>query len=772
MTRTTSFAVTLAGIAVASQLGGCGGSDSSAQAQPPAPITVSVAPDSATVPAGSTQVLTATVQNDSSQMGVTWTVVPASGAGTLSNVTSASATYNAPASPPPSDLSVTITATSVSGKSISASVTLTVPASVVSISPNTATVAAGGTQALTAMVQYDPAQTGVSWTISPASGAGTLSNVTSTSVTYNAPTSAPPSNLTATITATSLTNSAASATASITVPAIAVSVAPNSALIPTNAAQTFSATVYNAPTNQGVTWALSRGGADCSSTCGTVTVVNATTANYSAPSTAPANPVTLTATAATDTTKSGTAAITVSTGTVQLAPASLNFGTRRKFTSTVKHVTLTNVGAAPLAVAGISITGAFSQSTDCGSSVAAAASCDITVTFKPAAVGSFSAVLSITDSSIDSPQQIPLSGAGCKSCMSMVAVKSALAGVTQVSAPLPTGPNSVGTRVLDLIDAVHEDPYLANGAKRELLVRFWYPAWVNSGCQPAPYTDPAVWSYFSELVRVALPAVHTNSCLDARILDGAYPVVVFTPGYTGTFTDYTFLFEDLASRGYVVASVDHTYEATAVAFPDGRLVKSLLGSHLKETGRADEQALLTAESVRVSDLQFIVGELAQLNSDSESPFAGHLDMASIAVAGHSLGGLTALQAVQQDARIRAGIFIDGAVVDAAIGPIDKPILILDAGRAHWSDDERHLWDKLQGPRFAVNLRNAEHVTPTDAVWLARGAIQTGSMSPEQTVAAVRAYVGAFLDANLQGRPLDALLARPSLKYPDADVGGP
>jgi len=146
----------------------------------------------------------------------------------------------------------------------------------------------------------------------------------------------------------------------------------------------------------------------------------------------------------------------------------------KKTTSKVLHVTLTNVGGVPLAITAISITGTnpakFSQSNGCETSVAAAASCDITVTFKPAAVGSFSAVLSITDSSIDSPQQIPLSGAGCKSCMSMVAVKSALAGVTQVSAPLPTGPNSVGTRVLDLIDAVHEDPYLANGAKRETAV--------------------------------------------------------------------------------------------------------------------------------------------------------------------------------------------------------------------------------------------------------------------------------------------------------------
>jgi len=46
---------------------------------------------------------------------------------------------------------------------------------------------------------------------------------------------------------------------------------------------------------------------------------------------------------------------------------------------------------------------------------------------------------------------------------------------------------------------------------------------------------------------VPLPEVKTNSCEDAIVASGAHPVVVFTPGYTGTFTDYTFLFEDLAA---------------------------------------------------------------------------------------------------------------------------------------------------------------------------------------------------------------------------------
>ena len=168
-----------------------------------------------------------------------------------------------------------------------------------------------------------------------------------------------------------------------------------------------------------------------------------------------------------------------------------------------------------------------------------------------------------------------------------------------------------------MVDPLRDDPFLRNGTKRELLVRFWYPTSITEGCDPAAYTSPAVWSYFSELAGFPLPDVRTNSCLDAPISMGPHPVVVFTHGYTGTFTDYTFLFEDLASRGYVVAAVDHTYEATAVEFLDGRLVKSVFGSHLAEnTLRRDGQSFSLAVSMRSKDLQFVVDELERLNGEA------------------------------------------------------------------------------------------------------------------------------------------------------------
>jgi dienelactone hydrolase len=732
-------------------------------------VVVSVTPTAATVQAGGTQTFTAAVQNDPAHKGVTWTLSPASGAGTLSNVTSTSVTYNAPASPPASDLTVTVTATSIADTLGSSSATVTVPAITVSVMPTGARVQAGGTQPFTATVQNDPTNKGVTWTLSPASGAGTLSNVTSTSVTYNAPASPPASDLTVTLTATSMIDTTKSAFANITVPAITVSVSPGSALIPVNATQQLAATVQNDPANKGVTWALSP-----ASGTGTLSNVTSTSVTYNAPASLPTNAkVALTGTSVTDMTKSAGATITLTIGTVKLVPASLDFG-QVKFNKTKKlTTTLTNTGSTTLSVTSITITGTntdrFSETNNCLPSVATGNSCSIGVTFTPKTVGSFSADLSISDSSTDSPQQVTLSGRGCFRCFIAAAVRSALATNKTAAVPGPTGPSNVGTRVMDLVDATRSDPYLANSTKRDLLVRFWYPVSVSQGCKPAEYATPTIWSYFSQLVGIPLPEVKTNSCLNAPIAEGAHPIIAFTHGYTGTFTDYTFLFEDLASRGYVVASVDHTYEATAVAFPDGRFVKSVFGSHLGKTMRTDEQAFSFAVSVRLSDLKFVLNELERLNASAESPFAGKLDMSRVALAGHSLGGMTALLGVEEEPRRRAGIFIDGVVPDSLFTATEKPVLILAAGREQWGDDECRLWSELRGPRLAVNLKGSEHVTPSDAVWLANGVIKTGTMGTETTIAAVRNYIAAFLDVNLRGKPVDPLLTGPSSDYPDADV---
>jgi hypothetical protein len=91
-------------------------------------------------------------------------------------------------------------------------------------------------------------------------------------------------------------------------------------------------------------------------------------------------------------------------------------------------------------------------------------------------------------------------------------------------------------------------------------------------------------------------------------------------------------------------------------------------------------------------------------------------------------------------------------------------------------NERLLWDRLSGPRLAVNLKGAEHVTPSDAVWLAKGAVMTGSVDPDKTIAAIRSLHRG--DPKLHhgvsrcqssGPTLDSLLEPLSSAYPDALV---
>jgi hypothetical protein len=102
---------------------------------------------------------------------------------------------------------------------------------------------------------------------------------------------------------------------------------------------------------------------------------------------------------------------------VTLSTSSLSFGNQQVgTTSTPQNVTLTNTGGSALSITGIGIAGAnpgdFSQTNNCGSSVAAGASCTFSVTFTPTASGNRSATINITDNAGGSPQQVNLAGTG------------------------------------------------------------------------------------------------------------------------------------------------------------------------------------------------------------------------------------------------------------------------------------------------------------------------------------------------------------------------
>ena len=106
-----------------------------------------------------------------------------------------------------------------------------------------------------------------------------------------------------------------------------------------------------------------------------------------------------------------------STGpTVTVSPTSLTWSNVVLGASGAKKaVTLTNTGSVTLNISNIAVSGDFalaSSPTPCGSTLAAAASCKIEVTFTPTQVGTRTGTLTITDNSPSSPQTVSLSGTG------------------------------------------------------------------------------------------------------------------------------------------------------------------------------------------------------------------------------------------------------------------------------------------------------------------------------------------------------------------------
>lgn len=99
-----------------------------------------------------------------------------------------------------------------------------------------------------------------------------------------------------------------------------------------------------------------------------------------------------------------------------LNPSPLNFGTVALSTSKVLISTLTNTGGAALTISGKSISGTnsgdYSETDNCGPTVAVGASCAFTVTFTPKAAGTRTANVTITDNATGSPHQLPLTGVG------------------------------------------------------------------------------------------------------------------------------------------------------------------------------------------------------------------------------------------------------------------------------------------------------------------------------------------------------------------------
>lgn len=354
------------------------------------------------------------------------------------------------------------------------------------------------------------------------------------------------------------------------------------------------------------------------------------------------------------------------------------------------------------------------------------------------------------------------------------------AAVSALTLPRPTGPYATGRDTLFLTDHERTDPWVPAAGARRLLVSLHYPARPGSGGDPAPYMPEAEARLMLAQRGLEDPewpgmvaATRTFSRTDARPAPGRFPLVLLSPGFGTPRATLTGLAEELASRGYVVATADHPYESTGTELPDGRVLTCAacdeVDAQPDEAGRREVLAAVSAG--RAADFSFLLDRLT--GPRPAWRHAGTIDARRVGVAGHSIGGNAAASTMAADRRVDAGVNMDGTFFDPAParGLDRRPFLMLgtDPGHAPGGDtswDEG--WDRLDGFKRWLTVRESGHFTFTDTPAIGE---QLGIVDPEAPLSAARsttitrAYVTAFFDRSLRGRPT-RLLDGPTPAHPE------
>ncbi len=354
--------------------------------------------------------------------------------------------------------------------------------------------------------------------------------------------------------------------------------------------------------------------------------------------------------------------------------------------------------------------------------------------------------------------------------------------------PALTGPFRVGTAVLHFVDPTRPELYNPTpGGPRELMVQIWYPAEPETGAPPGPWMAEADIATPAIARRLNLPAflfshlrlARTHAVFDAPAAPGSgpYPVLLFSHGWGGLRTQNIAQVEELASHGYVVAAVDHTYGAVVTVFPDGRTAlwnQAILpfGAAQSEFDKAANQLVETW----AGDLGFVLDQLAA------GPFRERLDLKRVGVFGHSTGGGATVVFCTRDPRCQAGQAMDAwlePVPQAVIAAgLDQPFLFMRSeaweqpGRNPRNDQlQAEVLTKLRGAGYRMTIAGTAHFDFSSLPLFSPLTTALGLKGPidgARVNEIVNAYTLAFFDQQLKKLP-EPLLDGPAAAYPEVTI---
>ncbi|MNZ86057.1 isoform II [compost metagenome] len=269
---------------------------------------------------------------------------------------------------------------------------------------------------------------------------------------------------------------------------------------------------------------------------------------------------------------------------------------------------------------------------------------------------------------------------------------------------------------------------------------------------------------------------------------------MFSHGLPGARFSNTFQFEELASHGFIVASIEHTYNALATVLPDGQFVTI---ASLPSMADVDAWDSLISD-LWAKDASFVLDEMSKLNqADSTSLFSGKIDLDNVGMFGHSFGGANAAQVLYTDDRFKAAINMDGTMfgkTHRAEGT-GKPFMLMNSKPLVLEEDSpapsdaelqdmsmtRKQFDRMSvelpqrmkqalgAGSYELTLERSRHMSFSDYyLWSPALAImEKMPLSPKRAHEVINAYTVAFFQKHLQGIQSPLLEQMQSTEYPEA-----
>jgi predicted dienelactone hydrolase len=300
---------------------------------------------------------------------------------------------------------------------------------------------------------------------------------------------------------------------------------------------------------------------------------------------------------------------------------------------------------------------------------------------------------------------------------------------------------------------------------REVVAMVWYAAQPGTGEQ-AGYV-PNLSSVSKALIQsgevdwwhaLGLHFIRSESPIDARPLkdQGPFPVVILSPGNGTNIEFYSSLASELASHGYIVVGINHPYDVAAVELsneeiaPYDKVQWSL-------TIEAHQAYIAERIKVRTADVLYVLEQLDAMNSTG--PFAGIMDLDSVAVTGHSLGGITASEACKANVRFKACLNFDGlqkggpfSIEESAVPPNQPFMFLTKESQLHPKLLERF---NSMPESYWVVVHGASHQSFTDGPLLPPSLLPVPNQA-DRHMDVIQDYALAFLDHTLKGRSKDLL----------------